>query len=212
MVLQENSTLIDNTPGVEALVGPPRLLLDGTPAVMTPPPGTRKGGFWKGQPPPLRKYSKARMRSRRLKFLADMCKEHKLISDDPIETLCYIGMVGHDPLEEHFKELAGTEQWEKFFPKQEVLGLTPKGYLKCYTFVNLETRVDCIKAALPYMYPRLTSAQINLNDGAENFEARSGLVQAAAADPEARAALEKLQERMAVHQVAQEMSEEGQGE
>lgn len=169
------------------------------------PPKHGNPNLYKGMPPPfIRKPGAATTLGRRRRLLAyvqQLAKKHNLETADPAEILIYIGALGQDPLEAKYRTLVSDAEWEKFFPKNEETFLyrDKDGWVRVRGFIKPETRIDCLKAVLPYIHSRLTAAEAPSDENEKtSFEDRSKIMQGIAADPEVRAAMETLTERTAM--------------
>lgn len=161
--------------------------------------------FYKGMPKPaalLKGRGTTLGRRRRLfAYVERIAKKHNLETADPAEILIYIGATGKDPLEENYRALVSDAEWDKFFPKNEenFLYRDKDGWVRVRGFIKPETRIDCLKAVMPYLHPRLTATEPPSDENEKtSFEDRSKIMQGIAADPEVRAAMETLTERTAM--------------
>ena len=178
---------------------------------MSPKPGH----WYKGMPSPgvpgAKANARPNKRRRLVHYLERLAKKYDLPCLDPLEVILFIGMTGQDPLEEHYKTLVSDDEWNSFFPKNTDAWLyrDKDGWVRIKGFIKPETRLECLKAALPYVHAKLNAVDPPSEDSERiSFEMRSKMMQDAAADPDVRAALETITEKSAIMRLEARSSEE----
>lgn len=139
-------------------------------------------------------------RRRLLHYIEKLAKKYDLETADPLEIIIFIGATGKDPLEANYKAIVTDTEWEKFFPKNQddVLYRDKDGWVRVRGFIKPETRLECLKAALPYIHVRQAARETPEEVDKVSFSERSRIMQAVASDPETRTMLERVSERTAV--------------
>jgi hypothetical protein len=183
-------------------------ITDTEPIVSGPVPMERPArgnpNWYKGMPqigvPGAKANARPRRRQRLMGYLERIAKKYNLPCVDPLEVILFIGMTGQDPLEEHYRTLVSDEEWNAFFPKntESWLYRDKDGWVRIKGFIKPETRLDCLKAALPYVHGKIGTVDPPSEvDEKLSFETRSNIMQEIAADPTVRAAMETITEKSA---------------
>jgi len=124
-----------------------------------------------------------------LKYMEDLCKSHEVPFSNPVEMLLFVATTGIDPLEDKINRKLGDESP---FAEHKTTALDGSGKrVRIAGFVPLETRIDCIRLATPFMLPKLSSVELQAEDE-KDVGKDVEYAQQMSRDPDIRRLMEKI--------------------
>jgi hypothetical protein len=159
-----------NGSGISNGLVPEVLNSNGNPVVLQRPEGSP--GLWKGMP---RDPKAGPGYSRRQAKKALFVYYQKLVDDEPPNTL--------------------TRRYEINDPVKLAMFMIVKGYNPIDgSFIYEDTLIKLLNFVGPFLYPKLTSTQVKVDDHAPLIDARTQIVKLIASDPQTRSAMEQIEQ------------------
>ncbi len=127
-------------------------------------------------------------------YCEKLCEKEGFSFSHPVEALLFIGLTGRDPLERRINKALGEDSpyaESKITVAHPDFPDDPKKRVRT-VFVDLETRIDCIRLATPYMTPKLTTIEMTGADGGSLFQADRDRAKVLSADPDVRKLFETV--------------------
>ena len=119
---------------------------------------------------------------------------HDLPVSDVAELLVYVAMTGLDPIEGNINKILGDQS--PFSPDKVTKVVERVGgrmdRIRIAGFVDLATRIECARAVLPFVMPKLAQVQLADTDGNSIFDADRKNASDLAKDPEVRHLMETI--------------------